>query len=58
MSKKKPDMTADQINREIQRLQSQMHDKAHASQVGGQDSTKVLQKLTELYAKRTRLIGV
>jgi hypothetical protein len=44
------------IDRDIKRLQEQMRDKAHASQVGGADSTKGLQKLTELYAKRRRLL--
>jgi hypothetical protein len=53
MSKKKDNLES--IDREIARLQEQMSNKSHLSQVGGQDSTKGLQKLSELYAKRRAL---
>ena len=46
------------LDHQIKRLQEQMHDKTHVSQVGGQDSSKSLQRLTDLYAKRRKLLGV
>ena len=52
MSKKQKTVTLEGIDREIALLQESMMTKAH-----GEDSTKSIQKLSELYVKRRRLFG-
>lgn len=50
MSKVKKD-NLESVERDIKRLEEKLSDKSH----GGPDSTKTIQKLTELYSKRKAL---